>query len=291
MTHKAQFITTFSIAYFNDQMNKKSKIPFFATFILWLMVSSVFANCPKDKIAIDQKCVDIQKVHYVKPGAKNILQSTIDRAKSGDYIVLKSGDHYVSSTEINTGLAIKNKTFLTLVGEVNTWLKTTQGWVVILAITSSENITLQNLNLIHEVERGYCFGSVINLSNVKNIKILNSTMDGSGTQAIEMENAQNIAIIGGKAIKNTEGVFDIKNSKNILIKQMLIAENDNSGYFAKGILDIANSENIYFLNNVIQNNHNRYFNQMSQTKNLMLENNQFSNNTFDWRELGTENKE
>jgi uncharacterized protein (DUF302 family) len=249
--------------------------------IFLLAGNHAFAACPNGKTAVGKNCVDTHKVHYVKPGKESVLQTIINNAKQGDYVVLKSGNHHVSSTGINTGLAIKGKKSLTLFGEDGAWIRTKEGWVVILDIANSEKITIQNVSMVHDVERGYCFGSVVKLSDVKNIKILDSVMDGSGTQAVEMINAQGVQISGGKAFRNTEGVFDIRDSKHITIKNMVIAENDNSGYYKKGILDIENSDNVSFFNNVVKDNKNGYFKKVTHTKRLYIKGNKFSNNVFD----------
>lgn len=243
---------------------------------------NAFAACPEGKITVGEQCVNSGKVHYVKPGKESsILQSVIDNAKEGDYIVLNSGNHYVTSSGINTGLTIKGKKSLTLFGEEGAWIITKEGWVILLEVADSEEITIQNINLVHDVERGYCFGAVIKLSKARNIKIVESVMDGSGTQAVEMVESQHVEIVGGKAVRNTEGVFDIQNSNNITIKNVLIADNDNSGHHKKGILDINDSDNVSFFSNTIKDNKNRYFKKVTNSSNVYIKGNQLSNNTFE----------
>ncbi len=262
-------------------MTKPTPVSWFLITLLFTINLNVFATCPEQQVAIsDQHCVERDQVHYVQPKQEKILKFIIKNAKEGDYIILKSGDHYVTSTSTNTGLAIKNKKSLTILGEDGAWLKTRDGWVVILDIASSEDITIQNIGMVHEVERGYCYGSVIKLSAVKNVKIRDVVMDGSGTQAIEMENAHHVEVIGGKAMRNTWGVFYIVNSTDITIKDLIITENDNSGSDKMGILDIENSNHISFIKNKITNNTNKYFKKIISSGNVTIKQNQFSNNTF-----------
>jgi uncharacterized protein (DUF302 family) len=254
---------------------------FLSVGIFLFACGNAFAVCPVGQVAVGVLCVNGDKVHYVKPGKEGVLQSVIDNAKVGDYIVLNSGNHYVTSSGVNTGLTIKGKKSLTVFGEEGAWVRTKDGWVILLEVADSEEITIQNVNLVHDVERGYCFGAVMKLSKARNIKIVESVMDGSGTQAVEMVESEHVEIVGGKAVRNTEGVFDIQGSSNIIIKNVLIADNDNSGHYKKGVLDINDSDNVSFFSNTIRDNKNGYFKKVTNSSNVYIKGNQLSNNAFE----------
>jgi len=250
-------------------------------FLFFITTGYVFSNCLEEEIEINEHCVNSNRVHYVSPGQQNILQSLLNEVKPDEYIILKSGDYLIESTaSAQAALVITGKHSVTLMGEEDTWLKTSQGEVAVLMVEASENITLQNLGLRHEVPSGRCEKPVIKLMNSKKIKISEVLMEGSGAQAINLENSRGIEITGGKARQNTEGVFEIKNSQDVTIKNMVIAENHNSGLSKKGILDIENSNGILFSLNVIKDNRNAYFKKVINSQSLEIEGNEFRNNNF-----------
>jgi polygalacturonase len=219
------------------------------------------------------------KDHHVKVGDN--LQATIDHAEAGDRILIGEGEHHVEGNDhTGVGLLINGKKSLTLEGQGKAVIVAKEGWVKILTIMSSEDITVKGLHLTHDVERGYCFGSVVEISRSENVQILDSVLDGSGTQAVVVKDADGVTITKGEATRNTEGVFDISNSRNVRIDKVRIAKNDNSGYYKRGILDIADSSDVSFTNNSVINNQNAYFNKVSNSMNLTIKGNSFEKNAF-----------
>lgn len=237
-------------------------------------------TCLEGTVELNDYCVKTQNIHYVQPGKPDLLQTTIQQAKSGDYIILQTGDYELNSVNEHTAVLIEGKKSLHLIGQENTWLRTKEGWVAVLTIHDSENITIRNLGLVHDVRKGYCEGVVIRLLDVKDVKIIDSILNGSGTKALQMDNAQQVSIVGGEAINNTEGVFEIRNSQDITVKEMLIADNDNSGYYKRGILDVQNSSKILMNYNLVKNNQNAYFKKIYRSQDLVIDGNDFMDNTF-----------
>ncbi len=262
-------------------------------FSLWVLLcahTTVFSACQEGAIKVQEDCVDSHKVHYVQPGKQNLLQSVINEADTGDYIILKSGDYEIESTDNHTALLIANKKSLTLIGQDNVWLKTKQGWVAVLTIQASEDITLHNLGLIHDVRRGYCEGTVLKLQNAKNISITDTILNGSGTHAVFVDNSQHVSVTGGKAVKNTEGVFHIKDSADVTIKEVAITDNDNSGGSKHGILDVEHSNNVFFKYNTVKNNKNAYFRKIITSQDVEITNNDFEANQFSYDTTEPDNR-
>lgn len=219
------------------------------------------------------------KDYHVKAGDN--LQSVIDQAGDGDRILVGEGRHYVKGDDTTgTGLLINGKKSLTLEGKGKPVIIAKTGWVKILTIMSSENITVRGLHLVHDVERGYCFGSVLEVLKSRDVQITGSVLNGSGTQALVVKNADGVTVTESSATRNTEGVFDIANSNNVRIEKVEIVGNDNSGNFSKGILDIADSSNVFFTNNSVTENQNAYFKKVTGSRNVTIKDNSFKNNTF-----------
>lgn len=261
-------------------MPKKSTLTYTLSLLTYLLTSPyAFPACSEGEVEISEQCIESNKVHYVQPGKQTLLQSVINNANKGDYIILKSGNYEIEATDNKTAILITGKKSLHLIGQKDVWIRTKQGRVTVLTIDSSEDITIDTISMIHGVKRGYCEGAVVKLLNVNNINIVDSTLNGSGTHAIQMENAQHVTVTGGKALSNTEGVFNIKNSVDIIIKEMGIENNDNSGG-KQGILDVEGSNGVSFNYNVIKNNQNAYFKKVVDSQNVEIDGNEFITNNF-----------
>jgi hypothetical protein len=261
-------------------MPKKALLTYTLSLLLYLLTSQyAFPACSEGEVEISEQCIDSNQVHYVQPGKPTLLQSVINNANKGDYIILKSGNYEIEATDNKTAILITGKKSLHLIGQKDVWIRTKQGRVTVLTIESSEDITIDNIGMIHDVKRGSCEGAVVKLLNVNHINILDATLNGSGTQAIQMENAQHVTVTGGKAISNTEGVFNIKNSVDIIIKEMVVENNDNSGG-KQGILDVEGSNSVFFNYNVIKNNQNAYFKKVVDSQNVEIDGNEFITNNF-----------
>jgi len=262
-------------------MHNYPTILIIASFILFSNGQSLLAACQEGELELDDRCVASNKVRYLQPNKPNLLQSVINQANPGDYIILKAGDYdLVESTTNKTALLIKDKKSLQLIGEDNVRIKTKQGWVAVLTVENSENIILKNIEWTHEVRPGACEGAVVNLLNVKDIQLVDSIFNGSGTFAVQLDRAHKVVLKGGKAINNSEGVFYVKNSQEITITDMLVANNDNSGANKNGILDIEHSNNIFFTYNEVKQNKNDYFKKVTDSLNFEIDSNEFSENSF-----------
>lgn len=249
---------------------------FFMIIVLSVSSHHALSICLEEEVEMAERCVDRKKIHDVQ--FINRLQSLIDEAKEGEYIFFKSGTYEIDSSQ-ETALLMTGKKSLTLLGEDHTIIKTKQEDKPVLTIESSQDITIKNLTFTHDT-KDRCDSPVMKLSKVKDVKILETTLEGSGTQAITINNSHNIEIKGGQATKNSEGVFDIKDSQNVTIRNMVIEGNDNSGRIKKGILDIENSRGILFSYNVIKNNKNAYFKKIVHSQDLEIEGNEFRDNGF-----------
>lgn len=220
--------------------------------------------------------------HVVNVG--DDLQAVINEAKAGDRILIKAGTYYVTSDKRTlSGLLIDGKTSLTLAGEGDVSIIAKERMATILTIQSSEDVVISGLHLAHDVEKGYCRGSVVALWDTTNIRIEKSILDGSGTQAIVMKDVTGVTVTESQATHNTIGVFEMINAADVTIEKVNIVENDNSGSsagYSKGILDITDSANVFFINNRIEKNQNGYFKKLTNSQNITIENNSFKENVF-----------
>jgi len=216
---------------------------------------------------------------YVSPDESDKLQSVINEAKPYDYIVLKAGVHKIAPSDSDTMLTIANKSHLTLAVEENAKIQTASGYGSVFLIQDSDNITLKNLDISSKVDgQDCCSRPMIILFQAKHVNIIDSVLAASGLYAVGMANVEDVNITGGKAIKNTQGVFRIQNAKKVTITDMLITENESRDKEG-GIFEIHRSKDISLVGNVVKNNKTAYFKQIVDTTNIE-EYNVLSHNTF-----------
>ena len=71
------------------------------------------------------------------------------------------------------------------------------------------NVTLRGITAGHNVEPGYCSGSVLHFQNVNNIKIDKCNLYGCGTYGIEASYCDNLEVIDTDIYKCTYGLLDL----------------------------------------------------------------------------------
>ncbi len=104
------------------------------------------------------------------------LQSAVNDAPDGGTIILDAGKYSTEGT-----IELKGKFNLTIKGEGKVEVITTSQWNDVITISESENIQLENLTLRHDIPvNDYCSGMVINMYNVKDIKVINCDVNGCG---------------------------------------------------------------------------------------------------------------
>ena len=81
----------------------------------------------------------------------------------------------------------------------------------VLAFDSCNDITLRGLTCGHEVEPGYCTGSVIHLYESNNVMIDNCHLYGSGTYGVEAYDSRNLCVEGTELFDCTYGLVELSN--------------------------------------------------------------------------------
>lgn len=150
------------------------------------------------------------------------LQSAINNAPDGAVIEIDPGQ-YISENNIE----IKGKFNLILRGSTGSEIITSSKWSDVLSITESENITLENLTLRHDIPvDDYCSGMVINLFQVKDIKVLNCDVNGCGWLGIYGYRLDGLTVKDSYFHDNFEFAMAFDGEgKNILIENCRIDQN------------------------------------------------------------------
>lgn len=98
---------------------------------------------------------------------------------------------------------------------------------IVLTISNSSNIVLENLNLYHKVS-GYCYGQVLEIEYSENIEIYNCGLNGSGRIGLEVITSNNIKIEDSEIFNNSDNMISIRDSYNISFSFTRFFENSTS---------------------------------------------------------------
>ncbi|MCR5651657.1 MAG: right-handed parallel beta-helix repeat-containing protein [Lachnospiraceae bacterium] len=82
----------------------------------------------------------------------------------------------------------------------------------------SNNLTLRGLTCGHEVEPGYCSGSVIGFDGSSGIKVDKCSLYGCGTYGIEFHDTDHVEVKDSEIYECTYGLLDIYNSSEMNFK-------------------------------------------------------------------------
>ena len=176
----------------------------------------------------------------------------------------------------------------------------------VLAFEGCDNITVRGLTCGHEVEPGYCTGSVIYLSETNNVMIDDCHLYGSGTYGVEAHNSRALHVEGTELFDCTYGLLELDNvtaarfqectfrdSKqynmfsfqdcyNILLQDCLISGNhSDAGYFP--FISAPNSYKVLFKN--CEFKENTYSDFLAETDSLSMERIVFENCLMDDGEI------
>lgn len=144
---------------------------------------------------------------------------------SGKHIVLKAGTYNISDL-ISENLTTFNRDYLAINGESiqidnmnNILLEgesgalvhicTEDSYAVPLEFSYCENITLKNLTIGHEVEPGYCTGSVVKFNSCNYVNINKCNLYGSGTYGIEAAYTNSVKVNETDIYECTYGGIDL----------------------------------------------------------------------------------
>lgn len=95
-----------------------------------------------------------------------------------------------------------------------------------LAFDNCNQITISGITAGHEVEKGYCTGSVIYANLTDNLTIANCDLYGSGTYGLEARTCYNINVTDTVIHDCTYGIVNLYNSSDVLFNNCEMTENE-----------------------------------------------------------------
>ncbi|MCR5720493.1 MAG: lysozyme inhibitor LprI family protein, partial [Lachnospiraceae bacterium] len=152
----------------------------------------------------------------------------------------------------------------------------------VLCFDCASYLTLRNLTMGHNVEPGYCAGSVVDLENCNHVTIDKGDLFGCGTYAISASNCDSIDVKNSDLHDCSYGLIDFVNVYNSHFTNTTLRDskdmsmiNVNSGY---GI----SFERCTFSNNAVTENYDtQVFVNITEYTDVTFTDCKFVNNTYD----------
>ena len=103
--------------------------------------------------------------------------------------------------------------------------------IPVLAFEYSNNVTLRGLTVGHDVEPGYCSGSVLDYSGVGGITIENCKLYGSGTYGVRANSCSFMNVTDTEIYECTYGLVSLSNINDALFKNCEMRDSEDMAMF------------------------------------------------------------
>ncbi|MBP3206080.1 MAG: right-handed parallel beta-helix repeat-containing protein [Lachnospiraceae bacterium] len=158
----------------------------------------------------------------------------------------------------------------------------------VLSFDYSTNVTLRGVTVGHNVEPGYCSGSVLNYSGVSGATIEDCKLYGCGTYGIEAENCSVVNVRGTEIYECTYGLVSLSNVGTALFQNCEMRDSGDLAMFSIwGSYDIA-FDNCKIHDNVTSSDYGTAFISLEdEYSDVTFRNCEFTNNTYKQLTNGT----
>lgn len=148
-------------------------------------------------------------------------------------------------------LVISGVENLTLVGVDNTLsrLLTQPRYADVLKFRDCRGLSLQNLELAHTRDAGFCRGSVLSFDNCENVAIDRCVLVGSGTHGIEADVLKNLTCRSSVIKECTYGILCLNRAEVLQFEDCQFF--DNTGF---SMVELADCNQVSFANCLIYSN-------------------------------------
>ncbi|WBW96330.1 BMP family ABC transporter substrate-binding protein [Oceanirhabdus sp. W0125-5] len=229
------------------------------------------------------------------------------RLKKGKYDLLsnKVKNSFIGYNEVFDGkeIVFSNITDLTLEGEDGVELFVDPRYANVMNFVSCSRINFKNLTIGHTRGKGYCTGGVLKFDYCKDISIENCVLYGCGTEGLTLSGTTNLNLKDSVIEECSYGIMTVSGSSNIAFDNSIfrnnkdlygavinnssnvkfnecVFENNEAGYreLISGRVDETGEVTIQ--NSKFINNSSKAFLDQNYKGNIILKNNQFTNNKF-----------
>lgn len=215
----------------------------------------------------------------IKPGTYNISAYQNEVEGYGGEYYNADKDQYAFLEEGGLSIRQVNNLIIEGAGGGKTHLVTENGWIPVITLQNCEQVSIQGLRLGHDVEKGYCSGSVLSINASSKITSQNNILYGSGTMGYEVYETSDLVSTNNEILECTNGVMYLSGGSNATFSGDRFHDNESYGEF----ISLYNMDNVRFSECVFEDNKGEqetqnFFN-LYESKGLKLDDCSFSRNT------------
>lgn len=149
-----------------------------------------------------------------------------------------------------TPVQIHNKKHVTLSGNGNAFILTTNSYATLMKIRESEHVTIDGVHFGHVVKRGHCTGGVVEVEDSTHVTFRNCVLHGSGIFGITTGKSQHVLLEQCAVVQTSEQAIVLAGSSDITLKNCLFANNAGASLIAVS----KASENVMIEHSLIMSN-------------------------------------
>ncbi|WP_408070477.1 right-handed parallel beta-helix repeat-containing protein [Butyrivibrio sp. JL13D10] len=238
------------------------------------------------------KLKDQDSLRYFDTVTVDNAESLLNEIGNNKKIILKAGVYNMSGIPKNTvgNKYVQNSGYdYTISGVSNLALEAEDGAEVQIVIGEAyspvlnfdycSNVRLKGLTVGHEVEPGYCSGSVLYFQGSSGVKVENCKLYGSGTYGIEADSLYNLEVENTDIYECTYGMLSLRNSGNLSFNNCKFHDCRDMSMICLSSMYSITFENCEFTDNVINSN-NCYFVEMSEYDDVIFKKCTFKGNEY-----------
>ena len=167
---------------------------------------------------------DMEGLRYFNTVTVSDTAELLNNIANNTKIILKKGKYDfsdVAAKELNNKNVTESYGAYTVNGISNLCLEAEEGADVLLCIDTPDspvltfdggnNITMRGITAGHNVEPGYCGGSVLYYSGVTGVEVYDCKLYGSGTYGIEASSCSNMKVEDSEIYECTYGLLSLSN--------------------------------------------------------------------------------
>jgi len=244
---------------------------------------------------------DREELRYFETVKVSNAEELLENIKNNTKIILQAGTYDLSTVDLkslsNSALSgnFKNpEDYITLKieGVSNFCLEAEEGAEVLICVDEAydpvmcfsvcNNVTLRGLTMGHNVEPGYCSGSVLKTESVTGLTIDGCKLYGCGTYGLEASNCEEINVTDTEIYECTYGLLDFRNVSCAHFKDCILRDSKFlSMIYVEYGYDIV-FDNCQFRNNIIDGSMpNLYFVELSEYTDVTFKDCAFENNMYE----------
>lgn len=252
---------------------------------------SKYIYLPKDSAEFD----DPESLRYFDTVTVSDAQDLLNSIQNNRKIILEAGTYYFSdvvkksinnyrigeswSGTVNKINDIYNVCFEAAEGADVEFL-IDEAYDPVLSFENGHNITFRGITCGHNVEPGYCSGSVLYFSNVEGLDIDKCKLYGSGTYGIETEYTYSMNVTDTDIYECTYGLLSLRNSGTAYFKNCSMRDSsDLSMIDCYSVYDVV-FEDCVFSGNDATAYDSCYFVELGEYDRVTFRNCAFNNNKF-----------